>query len=346
MKILYFFSRFKKKHDPFPPRSEGKDLFLYHLRPLFIFLCFGRSSDIFDTLSIRNVIVGNQLDTYRIGTKSGDVQIVALPWIRRGMLLAKDEAKNLTFEQLNERIESQIVEQVKKLIKELDPDLPTVLAGHISLSTGRTGAERSLLIGRDNVLHQEKIALPAFDYIALGHLHSHQVLSLNPLIIYPGSLQPIDFNEEGEEKGFCIVELEKGGAHHEFHPVRTRRFVTVEVNAYSEDPTAAVLEAINKKDISDAIVRLQIKVSPERAGLIQDSEVRKVLEDAHFVAAIAKEVEREVRNRLETYSAEEITPLEGLKAYLKTRDLSPERAGVLLEYGEKIIREHVLAGYS
>jgi len=302
------------------------------------------SLDIFDTLSIKNVIVGNGIDAYRIETRSGDLQIVALPWVGRSMLLTRDEVKNLTLEQLNQRIEELIIEQLEKLVRDLDPDLPTILAGHVSLASGRIGAERSLMIGRDNVLHQGKIPLPAFDYIALGHLHSHQVLSLSPPIVYSGSLQPIDFNEENEEKGFCIIELEKGKVHYEFHPVKMRRFVTIEVNANneeSEDPTAAVRRAIGKKDIKDAIVRLHIKVSPERAGLIQDSEVRQLLEEAHFVTAVVKEVEREVRNRLETYSAEEITPQEGLRAYLKTRDLSPERTSVLVNYGEKIIREHL-----
>ncbi len=297
--------------------------------------------DIFDTLSIKNVTVGNRIDIYRIETRSGGLQIVALPWVGRSMLLARDEVKNLTLEQLNQGIEGLIVEQLERLTRDLDPDLPTVLAGHISLATGRVGAERSLMIGRDTVLHQGKIPLPAFDYVALGHLHSHQVLSLNPPIVYSGSLQPVDFNEENEEKGFYDIELEKGRVQYEFHPVSLRRFVTIEVNANADDPTAAVRQAIGKQDISDAIVRLRIKVSPERAGLIQDSEVRQALEGAHFVAAVVKEVEREVRNRLETYSAEEITPLEGLRAYLKTRDLSPERTSVLLNYGEIIIREHL-----
>jgi exonuclease SbcD len=299
------------------------------------------SLDIFDTLSIKNVIVGNRIDAHRIQTRSGDLQIVALPWVRRSMLLTRDEVKNLTLEELNQRIEELIIEELEKLVRGLDPNLPTVLAGHISLATGRVGAERSLMIGRDNVLHQGRIPLPAFDYIALGHLHSHQVLSLNPPIVYSGSLQPIDFNEENEEKGFCVIELERGKVHYEFHPVSLRRFVTIEVNANAEDPTAAVRQAIGRKDIKDAIVRLRIKVSPERAGLIQDSEMHQLLEEAHFVAAVVKEVEREVRNRLETYSAEEITPLEGLRAYLKTRDLSPERASILLNYGQKIIREYL-----
>ena len=297
--------------------------------------------DIFDTLSIKNVIVGNRLDTYRVETKSGALQIIALPWIRRGMLLTKDEAKNLTFEQLNERIEEQIILQIEKLVTELDPDLPTILAAHVTLDTAKIGAERSLMIGRDNILHQRSIALPVFDYIALGHIHRYQVLSLNPPIVYSGSIQRVDFSEASQEKGFCIVELEKGNAHSEFHTVRTRRFVTIEVDANSEDPTAAVLQAIDKKEVNDSIVRLQVRVSPERVGLINDNEIYQALKETHFVVTVAKEVERESRSRLEEHLAEELTPLEGLKAYLKTRDLSPERTNILLQYGEKLAREMV-----
>ena len=296
------------------------------------------SLEIFDTLSIKNVIVEGEIAAHRIETRSGEIQIIALPWVGRSMLLTRDEIKNLTLEQLSRKIEELIVEKIEELVKELDPDIPTILAGHISLASGRVGAERSLMIGRDNVLHQGKLPLSAFEYIALGHLHSHQVLSLSPPTVYSGSLQPIDFNEENEEKGFCIIDLEKGKADYEFRPVKIRRFVTIEVNANHEDPTGAVRRAIARKDIKDAIVRLHIKVAPERAGLIQDADVYQVLEEAHFVAAVVKKVEREVRNRLETCSAEEITPLEGLRAYLKTRDLSPERTSVLLNYGEKIIR--------
>ena len=41
------------------------------------------------------------------------------------------------------------------------------------------------------------------------------------------------------------------------------------------------------------------------------------------------------------WTAEELTPIEALRKYLETRkDLSRERAKVLLKYGEKLIQEH------
>jgi hypothetical protein len=39
-------------------------------------------------------------------------------------------------------------------------------------------------------------------------------------------------------------------------------------------------------------------------------------------------------------AAEEISPLDALKTYLQSREgLSPERARLLLEYGQKLIQE-------
>jgi len=40
--------------------------------------------EIFDTLAVENVTVANQPQTYRIETKKGPLQVVALPWARRG----------------------------------------------------------------------------------------------------------------------------------------------------------------------------------------------------------------------------------------------------------------------
>ena len=54
---------------------------------------------------------------------------------------------------------------------------------------------------------------------------------------------------------------------------------------------------------------------------------------------IAKDTSREARLRLGNYTAEELTPLNALKTYLETKKISPERAKVLLEYGEKLIEE-------
>ena len=64
------------------------------------------TTEIFDTLAVKNVYVSNRPEVYRIPTTSGIVQIVSLPWLRRSALLSKEDTKNLTFEQINQRLQA------------------------------------------------------------------------------------------------------------------------------------------------------------------------------------------------------------------------------------------------
>lgn len=49
-----------------------------------------------------------------------------------------------------------------------------------------------------------------FDYWALGHIHKRQILATEPPIIYPGNIQGMHRNEQGE-KGCMLVTLSKAG---------------------------------------------------------------------------------------------------------------------------------------
>lgn len=301
--------------------------------------------EIFDTLAIENVTVANQPQSYRLETRRGPLQIVALPWVRRGALLSREDLKNLPFDQLNQKLEEILTLWLNAEVENLDPGLPAILAGHLAHSGAISGSEKTMMMGRDHVLLQSNIANPAFDYVALGHMHRRQTVDHPIPVVYPGSLQTIDFGDEGQEKGFYLVQLDdaasKGGRvrSYEFHPLKARRFLTIEADADTEDPTGAVLRALAKEEVKDAIVRLQIKVPAAKEGLVQEAEIRKALKEAYFVAAINREVEREHRSRLGGYSAEGITPLEALKVYLESKKTPKGRARVLLEYGERLIQE-------
>jgi len=299
--------------------------------------------EIFDTLAIKNVIVANRPGTYRIDTERGKLQIVALPWARRSALLSREETKNLTFDEVNEMLEEILTERLASEVEALDPSLPAILAAHVLVYGAQTGSERSMMMGRDYVLLRSVVANPAFDYVALGHIHRPQVLSQNPPVVYPGSLERIDFSEEEDEKGFFVVEIgQRGQVSYEIHPVKARPFLTVKVNVGSQepDPTQAVLRAISRQEakVKDAIVRVQVTIPERLEGLLQEVEIRKALKDAHFIAAIAREVERERRPRMPGWSGEGVAPLDALKVYLgsKKTSLDPK---VLLEYAERLIQE-------
>ena len=146
-----------------------------------------------------------------------------------------------------------MTQQLAAEIQSLNPELPALLAAHVTLSTADAGSERGMIIGREHILLQSNVAHSAFDYVALGHIHKHQVLSQEPPIVYSGSLGAIDFSDEGEEKGFYVIELdttkpqgERLLSHH-FHPVKVRPFVTIAVNADAENPTGVVQAGFSQK---------------------------------------------------------------------------------------------------
>ena len=304
--------------------------------------------DIFDTLAIRNVYVSNRPDIYQIPTASGTIQIASLPWLRRGALLSKEDTKDLNFEQINRKAQEVLTGIIDAHAAKLDPKLPAILAAHVWVTGAALGSEKQMTIGQEHVLLPGNVANPAFDYVALGHIHKHQVLSSRPPVVYAGSLERVDFGEERDDKGFYVIEIEPDGQPNrrrvafEFHPVTGRRFLTIEVNIdpADTDPTATALRAISEQGdkVKDAIVRFQITLPAELEGQLRNNEIRDALKETHNLT-IAKDIKREARNRMGMKTAEEITPLEALKTYLGSKKVPPAHAGLLLEYGEKLIRE-------
>jgi exonuclease SbcD len=300
--------------------------------------------EIFDTLSVNHIHVGNRPDIYRIPTRQGIVQLVALPWVKRSALLSREETKNLSIEQANDRLQDIMTRRLLGLISELDTGLPTILVAHVAVSTAKPGSERSMVVGRDPVLLLGNVALPAFDYVALGHIHRHQVLLQNPPVVYAGSLERFDFGDEDEDKGFYVIDVETTGKEkhvdYEFHKVNARRFVTVavEVAIDDADPTVTVLRAINQKcaAIENAVVRVYIGLPAALEASIREIDINKALKQAHY-AVIAKEVRQDSRLRLGESVSQMLSPFEALKRYLETKKVRAERQEVLLEYGEKLI---------
>jgi exonuclease SbcD len=306
------------------------------------------TTEIFDTLAIKNVYVSNRPDIYRIPTKSGTIQIISLPWLRRSALLTREETKNLTFDQLNQRLEQALSSVIAANVSKLDPKLPAILAAHVWVSGAQVGSERSMVIGQEHALLLSDVANPAFDYVALGHIHKHQVLNTDPPVVYPGSLERLDFGEEKDEKGFYLVEIEpnrergKRLISFDLHPLNGRHLFTISVDIKPEDsdPTAVVLKAVAEEQgrVKGAIVRLSINLPAEFEGQLRDNDIKDALKEAHYLT-IAKDIKRATRLRLGKWAAEEITPLDALKTYLESKKVTAERAKLLLEYGQRLIQE-------
>jgi exonuclease SbcD len=307
--------------------------------------------EIFPTLAVPNVTVGDRLDTYRVQTRNGLIQIIALPWIRRSAFLAREETRNLSIDQINQQLQDRVTNLLAWQIQSLDPMIPAVLTAHVSLNTAKTSSEQSMLLGQDPVIMQSAIAHPSLDYVALGHIHKHQVLAQNPHVAYSGSLERVDFGEENDVKGFCLVDIDPTapqGQHltdFRFQPVDARSFLTIDVTvAPDQDPTEEALKAIARKQVEGSIVRVKVTMPQEVEAQLREDEVRKALDAAHFVTPIVRDVQRDRRTRLGSTPIEGLSPRETLRLYLDTAKVPHERAEVLLRYGEELMNQELEDG--
>jgi exonuclease SbcD len=300
------------------------------------------SIEIFRTLDVPNVFVGRKDRLYRLTTRRGEpIQVGTVPYPIRQRLLAHTEHKDKTIAELDHLVQQIISENIQALAEQVDPAIPAVLTGHFSVSDAEYGSERSVMLGRDVVVLKSILADPAWDYVALGHIHRHQELNggQQPPIVYCGSLERIDFGEEKQPKGFVIAEVRRGHAEWQFHQVAARRFITIRADVRDQvDPLAVLLKVIAEKDVLDAVVRVIVQALPEQEGLLRDADIRRALSDAYYVAGISKEIERAYRQRLGSESPEELTPAELLARYLESKETPPDRAELLLQHAEEIFQ--------
>jgi len=295
--------------------------------------------EIFRTLEVPNVVIGDSLKTYIVETRSGPVQIVALPWIRRSQFLVRDDIRRRSPQEITKAIEDNLTQLIKIEAEALDSNLPALFVGHVSVGDASTGSEQYMMLGTDHHLLLSAVALPQFDYIALGHIHRHQVLSETPLVVYSGSLERVDFGEEHDQKGFCTVELDltqpigKRESGFDFVSVNARRFVTIKLELDVDDPfpMETVLRSIGSVEIEDAIVKILITVPRSIAGHINDSEIFAALGKAHYVATVSKEIKEETRTRLGEANPKLLTPQEALRKYLEAREVPRDRIENLVD---------------
>jgi exonuclease SbcD len=301
----------------------------------------GASLCIYRTLGVPGFIVGDRIVTHRIETRSGPVQIITLPWITRSTLLTRPETEDLSLAEVNELLIKRLEPRLEGEIRRLDPEVPTVLLAHLMADRANLGAERFLAVGKGFTIPISMLTRPCFDYVALGHVHRHQSLnkSNQPPVIYPGSIERVDFSEEKEDKGYVMIQLERGNTQWEFCPLPVRPFRTIEVDiSEAADPQAALTKAIGKKDIKDAVVRLIYKLRSEQIDLIDNNALHASLSDAHTYTIQAELVSQLARPRLpELGSSASTDPMEALKTYLANREDLKDIAAQMLEEAQKLL---------
>jgi exonuclease SbcD len=281
----------------------------------------------FDTLNVPNVRVIGKPEFLRPDDLWGlPLQVLALPWVfRSGLLASLDQSEGS--DKINEELETRLSEIVQDWMSQLDAELPTVLMAHGSVQGAVYGNERTVMLGKDIILPGALVKDARLDYVALGHIHKHQNLNpdAHPPVIYPGSIERVDFGEAADDKYYIIAEVSKGKTAYQAKKLEGRKFIDrfVSVKEREEMDTKVLAALPPAKELADAIIRLVVEYPRELDTFLDEPALRE-----HCAAALEFHLVRrpleEARLRLAAIEGiVNLTPLQLLESYWQSTHSEP-----------------------
>lgn len=297
----------------------------------------------FDTLDVPNVRVLDRPISLSPQDLGGlPVQVLALPWISRSGLMA-----NLDLHGDSSQVYEALVERLGQLVEgwlqTADPSLPLILTAHCSVQGAVFGGERTVMLGGDLVLPASLVRDPRLDYVALGHIHKPQNLNegSHPPVIYPGSIERVDFGEAQDDKYFIIARVERGLAQVEWRKLDgVRPFVDRYVRLESEEDIMGRLKSAlpRPKALEGAIVRLIVEYPRQWDTQINEQELRQ-----HAAGSLEfhliKRPQLESRLRIPGDQAVgSLGPLELLDLYWRSMHLEGAEGEALIQLAGQIVQ--------
>ena len=244
------------------------------------------------------------------------VQVIAMPWITRSGLMANLGETDLG--KVYDRIEENISSLIEDWINEADRALPLILTAHASVEGAMFGAERMVMLGSDLVLPTSLVKDGRLDYVAMGHIHKPQDVNEGgyPPVIYPGSIERIDFGEAKDDKFYVIAQVTRGGTQVAWKKIEgTRPFIERRAVLESSENVTGFLKSRLPEDVSEAIVKLVVEYPREWDALIDESALRKFTERA-FEFHLVRKPKVEARVRIpEGQVVSSLSPLDLLAQY-------------------------------
>lgn len=298
----------------------------------------------FATLGVPHIHVADTIRLFTPEELGVPVQIITIPWVSPNRFMVYEEMADKGREAVLTEAETIVGERVAALIAQTDPDLPLILTAHASVQGATYGSERMVMLGHELVLGGGLLNDRRLDYVALGHIHKHQCLTAkgsHPPIVYPGSIERIDFGEAKEDKGFVLASVSRGQTDWTFHKLQTRRFIDLKIDTDQADSFMADIMAQlpAPERVAGAICRIQLNYPRDWEPLLDENAINAHFADA-FSLQIQKHRQLEKRSRLgDTAGVESLPPADLLATYWRSNGLGESEIEALQSLAADILAD-------
>lgn len=157
-------------------------------------------------MGIPDLFIVSSPQVLTIKTKSGPLQVAAVPGYDKGYFRAKYPGMDPQEE--NAMCSNFLGDIILGLGAQIDQSIPSVLMSHYTVVGCQLENGEHIFTQSDVVLPKDALAASPFNIVALGHIHrAQEVEHCGRPTFYSGPVNGITFNEEGQDKGFWIHEI-------------------------------------------------------------------------------------------------------------------------------------------
>ena len=221
---------------------------------------------------------------------------------------------------------------------------PILMAHYTVPGCNMESGQTSFFTNFEPVIPREALMAARYEAVLLGHIHRPQIIEGFDNVFYSGAINAMNFNDEGQDRGFWIHEFNEKGTLVKGHRYTTpyRQFHTItwdpdEVGDYIREGAMYLHRTGISEDVTDKIVRVRYSCTSEQKKALNIPLLQKNLYElgAFYVADIEAESTIDITNR--GLLSEESDPRLNLKKWLEEKTFkNPDK---IVELAEPIIAE-------
>ena len=221
---------------------------------------------------------------------------------------------------------------------------PILMAHYTVPGCNMESGQTSFFTNFEPVIPREALMAARYEAVLLGHIHRPQIIEGFDNVFYSGAINAMNFNDEGQDRGFWIHEFNEKGTLIKGHRYTTpyRQFRTItwdsdEVGNYIREGVMYLHRTGIPEEVADKIVRVRYSCTSEQKKALNIPLLQKNLYEvgAFYVADIEAENTIDITNR--GLLSEESDPRLNLKKWLDEKAFkNPDK---IVELADPIIAE-------
>lgn len=203
---------------------------------------------------------------------------------------------------------------------------PILMAHYTVPGCNMESGQTSFFTNFEPVIPREALMAARYEAVLLGHIHRPQIIEGLDNVFYSGAINAMNFNDEGQDRGFWIHEFNEKGTLVKGHKCTTpyRQFHTItwdpdEAGDYIREGAMYLHRTGISEDVTDKIVRVRYSCTSEQKKALNIPLLQKNLYElgAFYVADIEAESTIDITNR--GLLSEESDPRLNLKKWLEEK---------------------------